>query len=561
MKTKIILPFFILFCTLSLVTVLNSKLFAKTSASLSSEQLSDHNLTVSGSILDTVSAATQNAAHLAWIEPITQSFGSPTNWGLFYRSLPNGSTINLTAVANASGNPWSPFIQTGESDNVCVVWRDQLPGGDYYLFLWNSALDTVTRSPNPVNGNGGFTYLPFTCDIQNSAKVVWYSKYTNTEITLWDLASGQQTRISNNSNVSIQSLHMAEINDVLYLAWPESGSIYLWDSISETAQEIDSSGFASSLFMYSDKNDVIHMFWLLAGFMGPPCHRYWNSVDQTNNLLMACDDWSFAAEKDGAGNIHAAWAKTSGPTPIRHWNVTENITSTISIQDQAIIKMNLVAGPDNKAHIFWQDFVTNDLYYWNSTDKVPTEVSDATFYIQDDHKWKFDSTGQIHNVWGDDLTNFNNKHVYYWNPSLAAPIKLTDTSLFLPEFLITVDIFDKAHVVFAGQPDQTLQYWNEDMLNPITTSTYPTLYLDGFTASNEDIYALYRSANNELNYWNNQDGKVSLGIGDRLSYILDGNVDVYLHWVATGFIEQEDMFAAWDVQGSKFIYLPFVVSD
>ncbi len=563
MKTKLFLPFLILSLTLVFAIFLNSKILAQPSAILAPEQLSDHDQTVSGSILDSTSAATQNAVHLAWIEPITESFGSPDNWGLFYRQLPNGSTTNLTNLANTIGNPWSPFIQVGENDNVCVVWRDQALSGDYYLFLWNSALDTITRSPSTVDGslsgNGSFTFLPFNCDAQNDAKVVWYSIYSNTEITLWDLASNQQKRISNNSNITIQSLHMAEINDVLYLAWPESGNIYLWDSVSETAQEIDSSGWAGSLSMYSDKNDVIHMFWLLSGYMGPPCHRYWNSVDQTNELIMDCDDWLFSVVKDGEENVHAAWAKYIGVTPVTHWNATENISSTISIQDQAVENMKLIAGSDNRAHIFWQDFVTNDLYYWNSQEKNPTSFATAADnnVIHNYLVWDFDSTGKIHVSWSD---GGGWDDIFYWNPTLSTP----KTVLTGQDVIIVVDEQDVAHVAFISIheiPGPRIYLWNNQTNVPVFISSTPIPDFYNFTVTNGIEYVLFGRSTDELYYWSSDEGEISLGIGKELSYIVDESEKIFLYWTAFGFIEQDDMFAAWTKQESNFIYLPFVISD
>ncbi|MCP4416454.1 MAG: hypothetical protein GY805_07520 [Chloroflexi bacterium] len=559
MKTKKALPFLIMFCTIVFVVLLNTNLLAQPAAPLTPEQLSLHDQTVNGSILRTASATTQNAAHIAWFEPITESSGSPSNWGLFYRQLPNGDTINLSSFIETEGDAWSVYIQPGEGNDVCVVWQGQVSGGDYYLFLWNSALGNTTRSPDTVNSNGYFTIMPFNCNAQNDAKIVWYSDIISSQITYWDIASNQQQRISNSSSYTVRGVYKTEINEVLYIAWPESGRIYLWDSVSKVVQEIDSSGYASTLFMYSDKNDVIHMFWLLAGFMGPPCHRYWNSVDQTNELLMTCDDWEFSAGKDGAGNVHAAWAKSIAATSIEHFNATDNITNTISVQGQPVDKIKFIAGPDDKIHIFWQDDITNDLYYWNSQDQNKTYlIADAENNVLQNHLvWDFDSTGKIHISWSD---GGGWDDIFYWNPSLVTPIAvLTGMNV-----IIDVDKQDIAHIAFISIheiPGPQIYYWDSQTNVPMSISSTPIPDFDDFAVTNGIKYVLFRRSLDELYYWSSDEGEVPLGNGEELSYVVDESENIYLHWLGTRLTEQNDMYAAWGNQLNNFVYIPIVVSD
>lgn len=564
-KISLLILILILMCSTMVVVLHNNNLLAQPLTSLIIEQLTVHDQTVNGSIPRIVTVSTQNAAHHAWIEPATGDFGSPDSWGVFYRKLPTGSTINLTAMANTAGSPSGLVVQEGENDTACVLWRDEVSGGDAYLYLWNSALNTVTRSPNSVDatyvGGNPPNFLPFSCNDQNDAEILWFPGNSASEITYWDMASNQQKSISN-SGGSIQNAQMAKINGVLYVGWAESGNVYLWDSVSETVDELDSSGWAGSLVMHSDKNNVIHMFWLLSGYPAAPCHRYWNSENQVNELLMACDDWEVAVVKDGVGNVHASWEKWSGPTPIEHWNVTENITNTILIQDQSVTNMNLIPGSDGTAHIFWQDDITDDLYYWNSQDKNETFVSALYEHMIQNHVWDFDSAGKIHTSWNDNGDISSDDEVFYWTSGMATPLTISDGAN--PK--IVVDDQGIVHIGFEGDLSR-LFYWNSQSGTLIQVSTSNVnIYggFAGFIVLGGEAHSLIRTGSGDIYYWNSSAGEVFLAEGERPSFIVDGNNAIYLHWVALQGYEAEspeDLFAAWVEPESTLIYLPFVVTD
>lgn len=301
------------------------------------------------------------------------------------------------------------------------------------------------------------------------------------------------------------------------------------------------------------------MFWLLAGFMGPPCYRYWNSADQTNELLMTCDDWEFSVDKDGTGNVHAIWSKSIGAASIEHLNATENITNTISFTGLGVDRINLIVGPDAKAHIFWQDFVTDDLYYWNSQDKNQTFVTIVEDNVIQNQDWDFDSMGKIHTSWNDGDSS-GNDDVFYWNPSLSTPT----TVLSGANAIVDVDKQDIVHIVFMstqGTLGTLLYYWNNETGAAMPASSSNVLYFDGFTMANGTGYALFRSTPDLLHYWRSDGGEISFGSGEELSYVVDGAENIYLHWIGSGFIEEDDMFAAWEKQLNNFVYIPIVVSE
>ncbi len=568
MKIKSIL--LILVITISMVVFVNLELSASTTSILIPTLISDHQATsANGSIYYLDAKSTQNAVHIAWAEPTTTTF--PYDYDIFYRQLPNGSTIDLSRNVQTLGQAGPVLIQPSTGDDVCVLWREAIPSGDYYLFLWRSASNTTKRSPNPVEGGSPLTFSPFICNGEEDAKIAWISttnvSYSWSEVFFWDEASNTQIKLSNDEDGETRHFQRVDVNEITYLAWnePESNAsaIYLWDSSSNMVQQLASDGYLGQLL--KDKNNKVYLFWSWSPPMGPACNYYWNSQTQVSNLIMDCDgDWAFAVVNDGVGNVHSTWHKGIGPTPIHYWNLTENITATAQIPNQAVRNMNLLGGPDDKAHIFWQDFVTNALYYWNSNTLGETLVTPASFYIQNALTWDFDSNGAIHTVWRDSLTDVNNTDVSYWTPSLTSPITLTESALIYPIFDLVVDSQDVAHVAFSGQPDTLLHYWN-NQTNQVKTVSNETVLINSpinlVADLSDEIFAFYSSTPDSHYYWGSENGEAYLGSGGQVTPILDNMNNLYVYWIASEDLisEGQDVHAAWSPNFNYWVYLPVVL--
>ncbi len=566
MNHKTFLVGLIVLFSISIVALVNLGLSASPAGALIPNLLSDHQATSQQSLIQYIDAKpTQNIVHIAWSETVTVT--PPDDTDIFYRQLPNGSTINLSDNVQEQGSAGPVLVQPSIGNNVCVLWREETSSGDYYLYLWRSASNTTKISPNPVGPDPEIILSQFVCNLEEDALITW--KDSTNEVYLWDETANVQTKLSNDeAGGYISDFQRIDVNDDVYLAWiePESGvkRVYLWDSINDVAQEIALNG-VNNLHLLKDKNDVIYLFWGRQVEFSAPCQYYWTSLTQSIQQLYACGDQILEVTNDKDENVLAAWHKYSGPTPITHWNLTENVTETIEIPNQAIINMNFIIGPDNTSHFFWQDFVTKGLYYWNSKTVSETLVTPASSYLFEQFTWDFDSNGQLHTLWGDSTDEPNFKDVAYWKPSLTSPQTLTE-SVYVnySNIGLTVDNQDIVHTLFVGA-DGKLYYWDNqtDQIKPaVDEYQYISSRLIEMVAfENDDIFGFYQTSGDQYYYWNPQNGQSYL---DRMAKpptpITDNAGKTYVYWITKNMSENEnDLYAAWVLDYNHSVYLPMVV--
>lgn len=563
MKSKPVFIILLILVTTILVVFANLELMASSTSILKPELLSNHEETYGGdtTILLHDSRATQNAVHLVWAEATTS--GPDYNLDIFYRRLPNGQTINLSAriTTTTKGSVGPVVIQPSIGDDVCVLWRENIETDDHYLYLWRSMSDTVSRSPNPV-----VAYSPntsqFNCNSTHDAKITWADSAAK-EVYLWDEAENSETRLSNGSaSVSYGSLYRVDINNNFYLTWDESGNKYIWDSISETAQSLGPGHGPTEVFV--DKDQTIHLIWSYQN-LGPPCHYYWNSLTQTTDNLVPCGDWDIEVEEDGLGNIHAAWLPGSGTvTAITYRNFTENITESIGISTTSFVNMNLIGGSDHKAHLFWQqDYYLgqSELYYWNSVDLSATHLISASDLIQERMAWDFDSNGEIHTLWvDDDFSDSNNRYFGYWTPALTSTLILTESVPGAARALV-VDNQDVVHTIFSGS-DLKLYHWDNqtnqtEAASNSPQSNSPKMLVD----KNNEVFAFYSALPVSHYYWSSISGESYLGkmaLWKESIPLSDEMNNVYVYWIEEDYAEGQDMHAAWQIELNHVTYLPVV---
>ncbi len=564
MKRKSIFIILVILITTSMIVFVNLELLASPTTVLTSELISNRQETNRGNSIFYLDAKTsQSAAHIAWGESTTTTY--PYDDDIFYRQLPYSETINLSDNVPTVGPAGTVMVQPSTGTNACVLWSEQTGVEEASLFIWRSASNSTNISPSPVGKSPNVTFAPFNCNDAEDARIVFVT--SENELYLWDEETDMLTKLSNNGDGGIGNLQRIDINNDFYIAWTEppeginSSGVYLWDSISETTQQLAQNGF--DLQLLKDKNDIVYLFWEQPGLV-LLCYYYWTTQTQSSELLVPCDDLELEIAQDGVGDIHIAWHEKVGITSINYWNITQNITDTIDTSNQAVGKMNLIGGSDNKAHLFWQ---SNGLYYWNSDALSEMRITSASSSIQERFTWDFDSNGQIHTVWADSVST-NYKNVAYWTPSLTSPLILTDNVYVNNSNIgLLIDGQDVAHSVFSGS-DGKLYYW-DNQTNQIEIIANPnqnisSRIIDLVLDKNDEIFAFYKTSSSSNYYWNSESGESYLGRGeiDKHSVpMLDGMNNLYVYWIAGNDInlEGQDIYAAWQPDFNYFVYLPIAL--
>ena len=555
--------FFTLILAICVLMFVMNELSASSSQFLVVKLLSDHDATTAGnSNPDIVGQATQGAVHIVWTETVTYTTYEKD---VFYRKMPEGTTINLSEAVPESSMPDSLFVQSSAGDDVCVLWRERTSSGDYYLFLWRSSTNSTKQSPNPVGSylDVNVTLTDFKCDSVQDSRITWVDSTNG--VYLWNEGSNIQTKLSSDQAGHISNFQRVDVNGDIYLTWSEykndQSAVFLWDTLSNAVLEITSNGGFPRLF--KDKNNTVHLFWSRSYPMAPSNRYYWNNQTKTNELLLEGTDRTLIAASDATENLHIV-LYNYGFMPAYYWNVTEGITKEVGIPGQAFGSMNLIGGVDDKVHLFWQASATDTLYYWNSDTLSETLVTPASSYIENNIKVDIDSKGEIHFAWRDSVSDPNMKDVGYWTPSLSSPIILTDSPLFFPAFDLAVDSQDVAHVMYSGQPD-ILRYWNSqsNRVETIATQSESTFFkIKVVTSSEDEVFAFLSNAKGEQYYWNSEDGEFYLGKSDLVTPIFDKSGNLYAYWASSEaeyHYEGKDIYGAWLFEAKHWVYLPTVI--
>ncbi|HIE53882.1 MAG TPA: hypothetical protein EYP90_01660 [Chromatiaceae bacterium] len=568
----IILPVIFIFAIFYQINAFET---SSTTQSLIPTSISDPAATVTGRIERIDGKTSATSGHVAWAETVSTT---PNDSDVFYRKLPSGTTKNLSDSLVSEGLAGPTFVQPGTGDNVCILWRERLASGEFHLFLWHSETDTVVTSPLAVSGDYSPTFYQFNCDQTNNLKIVWKERtgIMAEELYLWDTANNTQTKISSDNQSEIRDVYQATTNTGMSFTWNEDGSIFLWSTGSLATQEVVSNGYMTSMF--SDKNDLIHIFWSYSPEMGPTCRYHWDSNSQTSSLIMPCDDdHDLATEKDYQDNVHAVWNRHLGNV-LNYWNVTENITETITLpNNHSVDKLTLTGGTGGIAHMIWEESNSDDIYYWNSRDKNVVLIQDGAFnsYITNSLTWDFDSTGDMHLIWGENDTG----NVYYWNSASLTKQLLASSGGALR---ILVDNEGTAHVVYVETTNstRTINYWSNQSNESQVVSSQ--IWTNGpfqlLTNANNDPFVFYlalipSSSAGMYYYWSLTDGEVPLGKETFGASYFTGNMmrddsgRIYIYWrdpfmpgdENTAY--DEDMFAAWETQHQNSVYLPVIVSQ
>ncbi|MCA9924569.1 MAG: hypothetical protein KC421_19470 [Anaerolineales bacterium] len=563
MKSKVVLALSVAF--LSLVWLVYALSSAPATGEFVPTLLSDKNQTVPGGISNIHSIATQDTVHLIWAETTTTTY--PYDSDLFYRRLPTGNTIDLSQTALTNGKLGPALIQPTTGNDVCVLWREIGPDDAYHLYLWRSASNKTAVSPGTVN-QGYFDYLfelpAFYCDNAGDARVSWIDPVDN-QVFYWDVEANSQMQISASDGNLANFLKQINFDNVSYLFWTKgqngaANAFYMWDSITENVQQITSGSF-SNPEIYVDKNDTIHLIWKFSPPMGATCYRHWDSLYKVESAIEPCDV-DLIATKDGVGNLHSVWAGGYlSSNTIHYWNVTENITDSISLSG-GVDRLQIIGGPNDTVHLIWQNPYNGDLYYSNSDLLTEQFITEASYYIlQDNTVWDIDSSGNIHFIWADAKDGSESRHVFYWTPNQTEPVTLTLSTLPFPTVDIHIDNQDTVHALAYSQ--SSLYYWNDQIDHMQTIVGNVKEYLLTSDADGEAL-AFYQTYLDEFNYWSSVTENVEqLGYSDEFYDIHDASDSLYLYWVESPlYSSEEDMYVvSKEIRSSDYaIYLPIIIN-
>lgn len=426
-----------------------------------------------------------NNVHLVWADE------TPGNVEIFYsKSTDGGVTWSAAAnVSNSAGTSYVPAIAVDSSNNVHVVWFDDMLG-NFDIFYSNSTDGGTTWSPAvDVSNTGDFSGGPrIAIDSNRSLHVVWldatpgnyeifYSKSTDGGTT-WSAA----VNLSNNSVDSQISKIAVDSGDNLHVVWgdnfPDNAEIVYSKSVdggatwSPAVNISNTSSGSDSPSMAINSSGGIHVVW--HDYIGGNDETFysgssdggttWSPVINVSNNYGP--SYNPAVAVDSGGNVHAVWNdQASGFTQIVYSKSTDGGATWSAITDISKSSRGTSESPEiavdsaNNIYLVWQDDApaNGDIFCSKSADggatwSAPVNVSNNYGY-SGYAAIDLDSSNNLHVVWQD--TTPENVDILYSKSSdggvtwsSTVDISNDSGSSYLPA--IAVDLGNNIHVVWYG---------------------------------------------------------------------------------------------------------------
>lgn len=289
-----------------------------------------------------IAADSSNNLHLVWSDL------SPGNWEIYYKKFTSatGTWSPLQRLTWGSGDSEMPAVAVDSSNNVYVLWQDNLPGNTEIYFKKSTNSGSSWSAPNRITWNSGISSRPAVAvDPSNKIIIVWDdTSLGNPEIHL---------KSSTNGGTSWSAIQR--------LTW-NIGNSYVGD-------------------VQCDSNSEIHVFWNDNSPGNPEIYHCmsgnsgasWGSLDRLtwNNGNSYCP----AAYVDRSNGLHVVWDDGSPGNQEIHYKRSVDIgqtwqalnrvtwTSTYSCNADVVVDSNF------NVHIVWRDSNSGnqEIYYKKKT--------------------------------------------------------------------------------------------------------------------------------------------------------------------------------------------------
>ena len=361
-----------------------------------------------------------------------------------------------------------PDIAVDCNGNVHVVWNDNTndylgSGTDIDVFYkrWNATSETWTLTEVVSNESSVASEKPkIDVDQNGNAYVVWYE---------------QSDLVGSGSD-----------QDVFYKIW--NATINNWTLTGVVSTESYEASNEPDIAI--DNAGNVHVVWhdytddyLGSGSDEDIFYKRWNATSKTWTITEVVSIGSTGASRvteiavDSNGNAHVTWSDlgndyiSSGSDMdifYRRWNATSKTWTTVELasnpSDGQSYNPEIATDLFGNAHIIWQDFSYDNIYYknWNATSKIwsSTLIVSSTSNVEN----PFISTdiyGNVHIVWHNGSSAPQDDEVIYkrWNAfnDTWTNLKIVSTTGANADCskppAITSDTNGGTHIVW---PDQTL---------------------------------------------------------------------------------------------------------
>lgn len=457
---------------------------AGTTTPLTVELLSTHSQTSANSTFNNYGyglVAGVTTAHAYWQENGNGAEGAD----LFYRQLPDGSTVRLSDPALSEGDVDIVWFDTavGQDDTFHIAWLETGSATEAYdLYYWSAATGTLlltdrTQTEGYVQPAAGT--LTLLLDADNKAHIIWFEDTNSAEgsdLFYWSLATGTEL-ISDHSQTEGSGIGFGpnrlilDGNGTAHVTWSEYGTdgvttnYFYWNS--SLSNSVNLPGIRSFVVA----NNVAHIIWQSAT-EGPIV--YWNSTTQNAQPISSSADTpggiinTGGLIEDSTGAVHIFWVKGIAGICLAHWDTVSQTTE------------DLVTG--NQCYPFWNVFL-------DSSDNFHTIVVDQPSSA---HRYR------------------------YWNETLATPVTIPIGSSVNQGRLMGIEGTDEVHVTWIETvgSDDSFYHWDNIAQNATNLSTLAgadthisSTGIQVLPSSNQELYMLWSEGINGTGsfhnlYWN-----------------------------------------------------------
>lgn len=365
---------------------------------LTTQLLSDHDLTIADSTFNNYGYGVEisgSVAHVIWQESGNDTEGID----LFYRQLPDGSTVRLSDPTLSEGDVNPVWFDTAVAPDGTfhMIWLEDTnttEAGD--LFYWSANTGTLLLSDHTQTE--GYVQpaqntLTINLDSNGHPHVIWFEETSTAEgkdLFYWNPSAGtvllterSQTQGSD-VNMGPNSLNIGD-NGIPHVTWAEYGNdgstptYFYWDS--SLATPVILPGIRSIIVA----GNVAHIIWWTA-MEGPI--NYWNSSSQSTQAIPASADNSGGIifvkplVADSANNVHLVWAKGIAGICLAHWDSASQTTEDLVTGDTCYPPWNVyVDNSDNLHTVIVDEPMGNFRFrYWNNTlvNPIPVPISNSS---------------------------------------------------------------------------------------------------------------------------------------------------------------------------------------
>ena len=225
-------------------------------------------------------------------------------------------------------------------------------------------------------------------------------------------------------------------------------------------------------------NNVAHVYWQESGNGTEGTDLFYrqlpggSTIRLSDPALSEGDVNTFLHDTAVApdGTFHMIWLEDTGTSEANdlfYWSAATG-TALLSnrTETEGFVKFNsttlhLIMDTNGNPHTFWyEDTGTSegyDLFYWSKstgtvllTDRSQTEGSDVNF---GPNRLATGEDGTAHVTWAEVGNDSSTSTYFYWNSTLATPI-------ILPGIQSSIVAGNVAHIIWGGQSEGPLFYWN-----------------------------------------------------------------------------------------------------